>query len=348
VLLRQGIEPDFVLSVDPQLLNARHFDFCESPRSILVSESCIYPSIFQRRWRFCALFHSNFPLMARLENPPFAPIRSGGSVATAAWDFARNCGASALYVAGLDLSYPTLRSHCLGTMPQRQTLAGSGRLAPIEHLNWRVTVSAGARQVDSWKGDRVLSDKRMNVYRTWLEDSLKNISDWPNYVIDGAEGRAARIEGMKLIRLEQALEEPLRREEIDARLEQILAEQPSSLRFAQGLLEAAGTLLAEVYDIYRWSAELIALLCYSRRSSSQEKRLRRLHEKISQSPSCNIISFSFTDDLSRMVGRSPEQEESGQATKDRLQIYQRFYLSSKFHLYWLEMAVSQLSKNIKN
>ena len=52
LILQQGIQPDFVISVDPQLLNARHFDFCEAPNSILVSESCIYPSIFEHRWRF--------------------------------------------------------------------------------------------------------------------------------------------------------------------------------------------------------------------------------------------------------------------------------------------------------
>ncbi|WGK68789.1 DUF115 domain-containing protein [Candidatus Haliotispira prima] len=372
LLLRQGIEPDFVVSVDPQLLNARHFDFCESPNSILVSESCIYPTIFQRRWGFRALFHSHFPLMERLEKHlaeedgtgvgRFGQVRSGGSVATAAWDFARNCKASALYVAGLDLSYPTLRSHCPGTLSQSQSLIRGKRLEPIEHINWRVTISAGARQVDSWQGPelKVLSDKRMNVYRNWLEESLRNLAlaeksgvePWPNFVIDGSEGHAAKIKGMKLIRLEDALKQPECRPEITQRIDSVRGtireQQAQGLSKPSGyrdkLLKALDGLLREVRDIHRWSAELLALLCYNRRSKSQQKRLQELQGKISRSPSRSILSFFFTETLSQMVGRSPEQLEAGQPERERLQIYQRFYLSSKFHIYWLEIAYRQLSQ----
>ena len=353
LLQQQGIEPDFVISVDPQLLNARHFDFCEAPRSILVSESCIYPSIFQRRWRFRALFHSSIPLMEQFErqiggvnnNPQFGQVKSGGSVATAAWDFARKCKASRLYVAGLDLSYPTLHSHCRGTMSQRNSLIRGNRLKPVEHQNWRVTISAGAQRVSSWQGPtlKVLSDKRMNVYRSWLEESLKKTDNWPNYVIDGSGGRAASIEGMELIQLETALREPERREEIEQRLDLILGEarQPATSRHDK-LLHAIDKLLQEMGTIYRWSEELLALLSYRRRNSSQEKRLRELHSRISRSPSCHIVSFFFTDKLSQMLGRSPEQVQEEQLERDRLKIYQRFYLSVKFHLYWLHTAQCQL------
>ena len=292
--------------------------------------------------------------MARLEEtlatasgkPQFAQIRSGGSVATAAWDFARNCKASALHIAGLDLSYPTSRSHCLGTMSQCQSLIRGKRLQPVEHLNWRVTVSAGIERVDSWQGPKVLSDKRMNVYRHWLEESLKNIPAWPNYIIDGCAGRAALITGMELITPEKALNQAKCREQINQRFDAILQPLESSKSASQcmPLLNGIATLLAEIRDIYHWSSELLILLCYNRRSKNQEKRLRELRNNISQSPSRNIVSFFFTDTLSQIVGRSPEQEESGQLERDRLKIYQRFYLASKFHLYWLEHAERQVLK----
>ncbi len=400
-LLRQGIRPDFVVSVDPQLLNARHYDFCESPSSILVSESCIYPAIFQRKWRFRALFHSHFPLMERIEQQlvgtegaergSFGRVRSGGSVATAAWDFARNCRASALYAVGLDLSYPTLNSHAPGTLAERQSLRHSSRLKPVEQINWRVTVSAGARQVDSWQNTehKVLSDKRMNVYRNWLEESLKNLSRssrppntqpqnpaaqsggpavrWPNFVIDACGGRSAKIEGMQRIELKDALREPKCRAHIQERLNSILqaaattdgggklrkqsqgqseekiqAGRREAPHYRGALLKALEQLLGELRDIYRWSAELLALLCYNRRNDKQEKRLQQLQVQISQSPGRNIVSFFFTDTLSQMVGRSPEQQQEGQQKREHLLIYQHFYLSSKFHIYWLETAQRQL------
>ena len=364
LLLQQNIEPDFVLSVDPQLLNARHFDFCDSPSSILISESCIYPSIFQRKWRLRALFHSSFPIMSRLEQhlntasekPEFAQIRSGGSVATAAWDFARNCQASELYIAGLDLSYPNLHSHCTGTMPQSNNLNTNSRLRPMEHLNWQITIAAGHQQVASWFGPhvKVLSDKRMTIYRNWLEENIRNHNfhhSWPNYIIDGAAGHAAQIKGMELISLDQALSKPLRRREIRLCMEQILQPLQQQLQNekvaiqSQKLGNAIMDLLSEIRDIYHWSSELLGLLCDQHRNTRQEKRLNELHGKIAQSPSRSILSFFFTDTLAQMIGRSPEQEESKQAERDRLNIYQKFYLTSKFHLYWLEHAQRQLDRN---
>ena len=375
VLLQNGIEPDFVISVDPQLLNARHFDGCFAPNTVLLAESCIHPSIFTdtfvRRWRHCALFHSSFPLMARLEarlcpeTGAWAKLRSGGSVATAAWDFARNCDGSSLYMLGLDFSYPTLRSHCPGTQPQRQIFAQGERLKPAEQINWQSTICAGTLQSENWNGSQTRSDKRMDIYRNWLEESLKNIAaskSWPNYVLSGCGGQAAKIAGMELLQLPEALKLPPRRNEIEQHInaiflrEQTASKPPQTVR-RRLLREELIKIQAEVQEVLEWSAELLALLCEPNAANAeQQKRLQKLQDKISQSPSRRLLGFLFTKTLAQIAGRSPEQALTEQypmkianvVTKaapthiERVKVYHQFYLSSKFHMYWLATAQKQL------
>ena len=43
----QGVEPDFLVSVDPQYWNSRHLDWLEREQTILVSESSAHPRVFR-------------------------------------------------------------------------------------------------------------------------------------------------------------------------------------------------------------------------------------------------------------------------------------------------------------
>ena len=304
--------------------------------------------------------------MARLEaslcpkTGAWAKLRSGGSVATAAWDFARNCNGSALYVLGLDLSYPTLRSHCPGTRPQRRIFAQSHRLRPAEQINWQSTICAGTQLIENWNGGQTRSDKRMNIYRNWLEESLKNTAarkNWPNYVLGGCGGNAAKIAGMELQSLNEALKLPPRRNEIEPRIHSIL-ERTTQAKTVQNetavhdaqcrkLGKELAKIQAEVQDIYNWSAELPALLCDAAQQHERES-------KISRSPSRKILGFLFTETLAQIAGRSPEQStntetrtsdaKAVQGQIERVLVYHQFFLSSKFHIYWLAMAQKQLGK----
>lgn len=343
VMLKHGVSPDFVVSVDPQLLNARHYDHAESPRSILISESCVYPLIFRKAWRHTAIFHSSFPLMEGFQEKMggLSKVRSGGSVATAAWDFIRNCRANSLYIAGLDLSYPSFRSHCRGTLSQRYGLYKSGRLAPIEHTNWRVTVSAGAQRIPAQDGSTVLSDKRMAVYRNWLEENLSHNPKWPNYNI--SHPHSAKIKGLCSTDIAKVLDLPQIRAEIDCHISDILreVEQKQDEGLGAAFRQHLAKQVQDVHDLYHWSGELLALFCYSRLKPSQEQRIQELQAKVLVSPVRSILSFFFTESLSKVVGRSPEQENAELLAQDRMQIYQQFYISSKYHLYWLQQALER-------
>jgi hypothetical protein len=101
-LLRYGVEPDFVLVVDPQFWNSRHLDRCAGgERTRLIAESAVYPPVLRMPFKATYLCGSLFPLGSFIEQQvdPKGLLGAGGSVATTAWDFARVLGAKEIWIA---------------------------------------------------------------------------------------------------------------------------------------------------------------------------------------------------------------------------------------------------------
>ncbi|MDR1858383.1 MAG: DUF115 domain-containing protein [Treponema sp.] len=127
-----GVHPDFALVVDPQFWNSRHLDRCGSPHTRLVIESAVYPPVSRLSCKGMYLCGSLFPLGKFIEQrvDPKGDLGAGGSVATTAWDFARSLGAREIWIAGLDLSYPGLRTHYRGALFEERPLPNRSGQAP--------------------------------------------------------------------------------------------------------------------------------------------------------------------------------------------------------------------------
>ncbi|HAE21741.1 MAG TPA: hypothetical protein DCG47_05380 [Spirochaetaceae bacterium] len=131
--LRAGVQPDFVVVVDPQYWNARHLDRCVSPSSILISEAAVWPSVFRLPFRAHYLCSSLYPLGRYIEERAGAAkgsLGAGGSVSTSAWDFARLLCCAPLYLAGLDLGFPGGKTHANASLFEQRSLADGTRLSP--------------------------------------------------------------------------------------------------------------------------------------------------------------------------------------------------------------------------
>lgn len=64
-LLRFGIEPDFLIVVDPQLYNSWHLQFCTAGSSILISEAAVWPAVLRAAYRGIYLCSSMYPPWAK-------------------------------------------------------------------------------------------------------------------------------------------------------------------------------------------------------------------------------------------------------------------------------------------
>jgi hypothetical protein len=180
---RNGIDPDFTLVVDPQFWNCRHLDRCTSAHTRLIVESATYPPVLRLPFKGVYLCSSLFPLGQFIENrvDPKGVLGAGGSVATAAWDFCRMLGTREIWIGGLDLSFPGLKTHFKGALFEEKALAESSRLNPTETwlvhaLRDGIPFKAAARN-----GGQVLTDRRLSLYAAWFENRFSQFAGIKHY-----------------------------------------------------------------------------------------------------------------------------------------------------------------------
>jgi hypothetical protein len=182
LLLERGVDPDFTVAVDPQYWNARHLDRAPAPNTCLVAESAVWPSVLRGVFARAFLCASLFPLGRFIEDRigPKGVLGAGGSVATTAWDFARSLvgGRSRepggdVWVAGLDLSFPNLKTHFRGALFETRALQESRRFTPAETLSVRSLRDGRPFRAPSANGGVVLTDKRLSLYASWFENQFR-------------------------------------------------------------------------------------------------------------------------------------------------------------------------------
>ncbi|GAB1481487.1 hypothetical protein MASR2M78_03020 [Treponema sp.] len=219
-VLSMGVEPDFVVVVDPQFWNARHLDRCPAPSSCLISESAVYPSVLRASFKRTFLCASLFPLGRFIEDclNPKGVLGAGGSVATTAWDFARVLGADPLWIAGLDLSFPELKTHFKGALFEERALSEAGRLKTLESRSFRALRDGQPFLAPSNAGTRVLTDKRLSLYASWFENRFVR---YPSSCPKNLSTSGLKIAGMRVHSVQEILSLVPRRTEIHSHLEEV-------------------------------------------------------------------------------------------------------------------------------
>ncbi|MDR0443015.1 MAG: DUF115 domain-containing protein [Treponema sp.] len=216
--IENGIEPDFVLVVDPQFWNSRHLDRCVSQRTRLIAESAVYPPVLRLPFKNIYLCGSLFPLGSFIENKvdPKGKLGAGGSVATTAWDFARTLGGGEIWIAGLDLSFPGLKTHFRGAHFENLSNSRSNRFSPAETWVVRALRDGLPFNAPSADGGQVLTDRRLSLYAAWFQNRFRQHAETRSYSLfqDGIA-----IAGLEYKKPEDLLALPDRRDEIDKRLE---------------------------------------------------------------------------------------------------------------------------------
>ncbi|MGI9256457.1 MAG: motility associated factor glycosyltransferase family protein, partial [Salinispira sp.] len=177
-----GVEPDFLMVVDPQYWNTKHFEhsFQELPppqnRSILISESSAHPRTFRLIGTVPYFCGSLFPLGALFEQalPPRDRLGSGGSVSTTAWDFLKYIGTSTIYIAGMDMGFPGQRTHFHGSYFEEMIAMSGTALSPAETAAVDYLYSGNPKYRKTFSGETLLSDSRMDLFCQWFEKRLKD------------------------------------------------------------------------------------------------------------------------------------------------------------------------------
>jgi len=255
--LRQGLDPDFVVTVDPQYWNTRYFDRLRAPSSMLICEPSTHPSSLRRLGLPTFFTSSLFPLGKLVESitGEKGRVGAGGSVATSAWDVARLLGCSPIYLAGLDLGFPDRRTHARGMYFEELMVTAATRTSPAETRSFRYLTEAGSLRVPATDGGRTLTDRRMLVYKWWFERQLAHPSA-PATLTLGPRG--VRIEGMRHVSPESLLELPVARAAIAPVCDAVREQRPAvaaTERARAAVVEALGVLSDDLAAVAECAGE---------------------------------------------------------------------------------------------
>ncbi len=359
--LQRGLQPDFLVTVDPQYWNSRHLDRLSIGAAILVSESSAHPRIFRllNRSRDCAFFVSSFfPLGRYLERiiGEKGSIGAGGSVATTAWDLSRYLGSRPIYLAGLDLGFPGRRTHASGAFFEETMHTLSCRFQPVEQMSFSYLYQAGPSLLPNYEGGATLTDRRMLIYKWWFENQMKQQERINGPATCNLSAGAVRIEGMPFTDIQGLFELPVVRERIDQVLEG-LKRRASKMRAGPkrrerlfAVREGLDSLAAELKllgSLAHRGAELCspAVLSLTDAASASKKEcqdvlseLAKLDREILDLSSRQIAGFLFQPLVRRILDNPDGPADYAQALADSKTLYQELEDSASYHLRLLSGA----------
>lgn len=138
-LLKNGIIPDFVVSIDAQHISRTHFTICpENPASngtVFVFDLGANPDAVRHvsSKGYKIFFASSSHPLSMLADTGTPLLENGaGTVTIAAADFARQLGAKKIVLYGADFSYNRGKPYANGTYLERNFYSESGKLSPAE------------------------------------------------------------------------------------------------------------------------------------------------------------------------------------------------------------------------
>ncbi len=344
-VLRYGIEPDFLVVVDPQYWNYRHLDRCSLDKTVVVSEPSTYSRTFRNRNGKYIFASSVFPLGQKIEKETFirGKLGAGGSVSTTAWDFARNTGCSPIFFAGLDLSYPGKQTHFKGSFFEERSHTLSWRLNPAALMDYRLLTDASLVEAEDNSGGTVFTDRRLVIYRQWFEEQHRQYDQETLTLSD----KGIKIEGIKPATHEQIVSLPDRREKIDMILDSFLSESFGKKESCSKYIKAAEDTALSLEKL-KASAEEGVSICRdilgsgSYRETDAEK-LDRIDSEILSGESRETAGF-LLQEISRKILTSEKETELDKVIGNSLSMYESLVRSADYHISLIKKSVKMLSQ----
>lgn len=345
--LSAGVKPDFLVVVDPQYWNVRHLDGCVTSGTVLITESATYPSVFRRDYRAVYLGASLFPLGSFLEEGlgEFGKLGAGGSVATSAWDAARQLGCSPIYTAGLDLGYPKGNTHFTGGRFEDLQMCRAHRFAPAETGSHAMVTDASPFFVESNTGEMVQTDKRLITYKWWFENQLKIYHE----VRCGnlSEG-GVKIEGMVTVPVKDLLDyqkidksSPALQEAARTMADETISSRREILKTAVGdLLDELGSLHSLASNACSLTSRLSSAgaLAGASLDATMLNTLDRIDKQLLSHRAKEVVGFLIHDFAQEILDEKGKEASAKEVLERSLIMYEHLRESAAYHIKILREA----------
>ncbi len=343
----QGVEPDFLVSVDPQYWNSRHLDWLEQEHTILVSESSAHPRIFRSGGKDVemVLFVSSFfPLGKYIEEiiGQRGSIGAGGSVATTAWDICRYLGCPSIYMAGLDLGFPGKKTHSRGAFFEESMHTCSFRLSTAEQMIFRYLHQAVPMTLANNQGGRTWTDRRMLIYKWWFENQMKQQSQTGGPTTFTLAAGGIAIEGMELVEVAEIFELPKCRSRIDAGLSDLRREKSRRDNRRAQVRQSLRCLAVELGKLQDLAKRGIELCGSDYGSGEVVAGLSKVDQNILSLASRQIAGFLFQPLIRRILDNPEDPRDYAQALATSRQLYEELLASASYHSELLHKSLERL------
>jgi hypothetical protein len=353
-LLNRGIEADFVVTVDPQLINSYHLAGISAPTDapqlpILVADPAVYPTVL-RTYRGDVLITSSVFNPGRIVEQ-FSEIKgsiaAGGSVATAAFDLARIMGADPVILMGLDLSFSGLKTHISGCYVERYIQSHAHRLRTIPTFSGTYVRGGNPGLFIDKTGFPVLSDSRMMLYKSWFERQMEHES---TTVLNATRGGLS-LEGIPDIAPEEIgahIPERGNKGTIMGSVRHLIGKvqihADGSRIFAQYLGERQEDLV-EIESLAREAAASARSL-KNQSSPETERKLASLEERIVSFRDCSrLIDMVMQEPINETLSQMPAQDMDHVLSRS-IDLYTAIEESARFLQDILTMAEKRLKEKI--
>ncbi len=205
-LLKKGIKPDFVTSLDWSPISKRFFEDIEDFGNIhLIAEpkvSCVVPDLFKGKK---SLLQNDFADMCLGELAKQRDsLRAGSTVAHLAFYLAEFIGAEPIILIGQDLAFTDNLYYAPGGAVHEMWSVELNRFYTLEMKEWERIVRNRSilRKVKDINGRIIYTDEQMFSY---LQQFERDFAQSSATVIDATEG-GARKQGTIVMTLKQALQ----------------------------------------------------------------------------------------------------------------------------------------------
>lgn len=306
-LLKHKIQPDFIILCDPQYWAYRHIAGLHFPSSVLITEIDVYPKTFDFDCREILLCSSQFSLAKYLEKKSSFKSESlgnGGSVATAAWTFAKYCGAKEIYLLGVDLSFPDKLTHVKGSSSEQKIHNVSNRIETSEKLlNLPLFEKSVLKGLD-YENHEILTDTKMKMFAWWFESKISGENQSSTFTLCK---KTLKIPGIQVSKIEDVLKKnEIQKKFINDLLNSREDKKEQNKKF----------ILAK--NEFNSNVKKVRFLCKKILSEKNLEKIREIEKEIFQNEICDIVKMLIPSEKkqkSELLKESLSENEQKLASK---------------------------------
>ncbi|MDX9703219.1 MAG: DUF115 domain-containing protein [Candidatus Auribacterota bacterium] len=173
ILMRRGVRPDFVVSVDPQPVTLKHFEGCERAGVPLIVTPVSCSQVLEiYKGPFLIFMQKNHSFTSVME--PYLGSKgfsyAGGSVSCIAFDILSQWGCSPVIFVGMDYAYPSGKAYSSLSFESLQLFAQTNRFFTAESAHRRRIDTDKPVYVQSYSDKPVRSSVTLCEYRKNIEN----------------------------------------------------------------------------------------------------------------------------------------------------------------------------------